>query len=62
MINCGGVSYASYRLGPILDEVLGYEPDLIMLYTGHNEFLEARTYPRLIEPAGPAPGRAGRRG
>jgi lysophospholipase L1-like esterase len=44
VVNCGGVSYASYRLVPILQEVLNYEPDLIVLYTGHNEFLEDRTY------------------
>ena len=44
VVNCGGVSYASYRLVPILQEVLGHDPDLIILYTGHNEFLEDRTY------------------
>ncbi len=44
MVNCGGVSYASYRLTPILEEVLRYEPDLIILCTGHNEFLESRTF------------------
>lgn len=44
VINCGGVSYASYRVAAILDEVLAYEPDLVILYTGHNEFLEDRTY------------------
>jgi len=44
VINCGGISYASYRLVPILEEVLQYDPDLIVLYTGHNEFLEERTY------------------
>ena len=44
VVNCGGVSYASYRLVPILKEILEYEPDLIVLYTGHNEFLEDRTY------------------
>lgn len=44
VINCGGVSYASYRLVPILQECLQYEPDLIILCTGHNEFLEDRTY------------------
>lgn len=44
VINCGGVSYASYRLVPILQECLNYEPDLILLCTGHNEFLEERTY------------------
>ena len=44
VINCGGVSYASYRLVPILEECLKYEPDLIILAVGHNEFLEDRTY------------------
>ncbi|MGB2822125.1 MAG: SGNH/GDSL hydrolase family protein [Phycisphaerae bacterium] len=44
VVNCGGISYASYRLVPILREVLGYEPDMIILYTGHNEFLEDREY------------------
>lgn len=44
VVNCGGVSYASYRLLPILNEVLGYQPDLIIVYTGQNEFLEDRTY------------------
>jgi tetratricopeptide (TPR) repeat protein len=43
-VNCGGISYASYRLVPILEEVLGYEPDLIILDAGHNEFLEDRTF------------------
>jgi lysophospholipase L1-like esterase len=44
VINCGGVSYASYRLVPIVEEMLQHEPDLIVLYTGHNEFLEDRHY------------------
>lgn len=44
VVNCGGVSYASYRLVPIFTEVLKYDPDLIVLYTGHNEFLEDRTF------------------
>lgn len=44
VINGGGVSYASYRLAPILEEVLDYEPDLILIYMGHNEFLEDRSY------------------
>lgn len=47
VINCGGVSYASYRLVPILRETLQYRPDLVILYTGHNEFLEDRSYARL---------------
>lgn len=44
VVNCGGVSYASYRVAAIVGEVLGYEPDLVIIYTGHNEFLEDRTY------------------
>ena len=44
VVNCGGVSYASYRLAPIMRELLAYEPDMFILYTGHNEFLEDRTY------------------
>ena len=44
VVNCGGISYASYRLVPVLQECLNYEPDLIVLCTGHNEFLETRTY------------------
>ncbi len=54
VINCGGVSYASYRLAPIMRELLAHRPDLFIVYTGHNEFLEDRSYrsvkqtPRLI--------------
>jgi lysophospholipase L1-like esterase len=44
VVNCGGISYASYRVAKILDEVLQYEPDAIIIYTGQNEFLESRTY------------------
>ena len=49
VINCGGISYATYRLVPIMEEVLNYEPDLIVLYTGHNEFLEDRSYATVKE-------------
>ncbi|MDA1014288.1 MAG: SGNH/GDSL hydrolase family protein [Planctomycetota bacterium] len=44
VVNCGGISYASYRLVPILQECLNHHPDVIVLCTGHNEFLEDRTY------------------
>ncbi|MGZ0168232.1 MAG: GDSL-type esterase/lipase family protein [Planctomycetales bacterium] len=44
VVNCGGISYASYRLTPILQECLNYEPDAFILCTGHNEFLEDRSY------------------
>jgi lysophospholipase L1-like esterase len=47
VVNCGGISYASYRLVPMMRELLGYEPDLFIIYTGHNEFLEDRSYGRI---------------
>ena len=31
-----------------MEELIRYEPDLFIVYTGHNEFLENRTYDRLI--------------
>lgn len=49
IINCGGISYASYRVANLMKELLEYEPDLFIIYTGHNEFLEARTYGQLLE-------------
>ena len=52
VINCGGVSYASYRVAKILDEVLEHQPDAIVLYTGHNEFLEDREYAEVREVQG----------
>ncbi len=49
VINAGGISYASYRIVPLVQEALQYEPDLFVVYTGHNEFLERRTYATLFE-------------
>ncbi len=47
VINCGGISYASYRLVNLLRECISYQPDLIVICTGHNEFLEDRSYEHL---------------
>lgn len=49
VINCGGVSYASYRVALLMNELIEYEPDLFIVYTGHNEFLEERSYGNLRE-------------
>src|SRR3954470_14760786 len=53
VVNCGGVSYATYRLIPILQEALHYQPDLVIFCEGHNEFLEDRSYAPI--KARPAP-------
>lgn len=52
VINCGGISYASYREAVLMQELVKYEPDVFILYSGPNEFLEARTYPGLAESSG----------
>lgn len=44
VINCGGTSYASYRLAEVMRELMAYQPDLFLIDMGHNEFLEDRTY------------------
>ncbi len=44
VINAGGISYASYRVAKLMEELARYEPDLFIIYSGHNEFLERRTY------------------
>ena len=49
VINAGGISYASYRISVLAEELLRYEPDLFIVYMGHNEFLERRTYGALAE-------------
>ncbi len=49
VINAGGISYASYRVARLMEELADYEPDLFIVYSGHNEFLEQRTYDKLLK-------------
>ncbi len=49
VINAGGISYASYRVASLMEELIEYQPDLFIIYCGHNEFLERRTYGRLMD-------------
>jgi len=51
VINVGGISYASYRVATLMKELVEYEPDLFIIYSGNNEFLEKRTYGELIGEA-----------
>ncbi|MEM1068697.1 MAG: hypothetical protein AAGI63_07365 [Planctomycetota bacterium] len=53
VVNCGGISYASYRVDRILDEALLHQPDAIVIYTGHNEFLEDREYAEVRSMSAP---------
>lgn len=44
VINAAASTYASYRVKVVFDEIIRYEPDLILLYSGNNEFLEKVLY------------------
>ena len=48
VINAGGISYASYRVVNLMETLVRHDPDLFIIYTGHNEFLEKRTYDRVL--------------
>ncbi len=48
VINAGGVSYASYRVATVMEELANFEPDLFIVYSVHNEFLERRTYAEMF--------------
>ena len=39
-VNASGVSYAMHRLNLVADELLAYKPDVFLVYSGHNEFIE----------------------
>ncbi len=49
VINAGGISYASYRIVYLVREALKFEPDLFVVCSGHNEFLERRTYKEILD-------------
>jgi hypothetical protein len=46
VVNAAGHTYASYRVKVVFDEIVAYEPDFVVLYTGNNEFLESVVYTR----------------
>ena len=48
VVNAGGISYASYRVAKLMEELIAYKPDLFIIYSGQNEFLEHRTYDKII--------------
>lgn len=49
VLNVGGISYASYRVARLMENLVQYQPDLFIVYTGQNEFLEERTYRGLLQ-------------
>lgn len=50
VLNVAGGTYGSHRVKSVLDEVINYQPDLIVIYSGNNEFLENFVYRRRLPP------------
>jgi tetratricopeptide (TPR) repeat protein len=41
VVNQGGMSYGSGRLRLLASQLMAHQPDVVVIYTGHNEFVEA---------------------
>lgn len=50
VINAAGGTYGSHRVRFLFDELIEYQPDLIVLYNGNNEFLENFVFRRSLPP------------
>ncbi len=48
VVNAAFSGYASRRLLPVVEEIAGYEPDLLVIYMGHNEWAERMYYEHLL--------------
>ncbi|HET9301010.1 MAG TPA: tetratricopeptide repeat protein, partial [Candidatus Polarisedimenticolaceae bacterium] len=56
-VNAAAMSYGSTRLRGVAAEIEAYDPDILVIFEGHNEFVEASLQRRLQElPAPPARG------
>lgn len=44
VINCSAHGFASYRVKHVFKAILAYEPDIVIVWCGNNEFLEVRRY------------------
>lgn len=48
-INAAAMSYGSHRLRVLTPELLSHDPDLLVIYGGHNEFVERSFYRDMLE-------------
>jgi lysophospholipase L1-like esterase len=49
VVNAAHSGYASRRIAAVTDEIAAYEPDLLIVYCGHNEYGERRFYSHLLD-------------
>jgi len=52
LVNAGGISYGSERVVRLMGELIHYQPDLFVIYSGHNEFLERRIHGQVTQTPG----------
>lgn len=52
VLNAAGGTYGSHRVRFVFEEIIEHEPDLVVIYSGNNEFLETFVY---LPPEPPAP-------
>jgi len=50
VVNAAGNTYASYRVKVVFDEILAYDPDVVLIWSGNNEFFEDVVYGMLLPP------------
>ena len=48
VVNAAVPGYGSRRMLPIVEDIARHEPDLLILYAGHNELAEPRYYAHLV--------------
>lgn len=49
VVNAAVPGYGSRRMLPVVEDIARHEPDLLILYAGHNEFAEPRYYAHLVD-------------
>jgi len=49
IINLGGDAFGTHRIVKMFEEAVKYKPDLLLVYSGHNEFVEKRFYHNILE-------------
>ena len=47
VVNVAGISYAMHRLNIVARELAAYQPDIVVVFSGHNEFVERDFYDAL---------------
>lgn len=50
IINVAGMSFGSHRVLDVLKDVVLFEPDLVIIYSGNNEYVERNVLPEVKKP------------